>query len=132
MLLSGDTCRGCPTGPPQTYRVKTVVTPLSFPHPYSHRCFSVTYTDSFPSLIFTLPTYLRWVTGNVMAWATCGGPHATLYLYTIRRLTSPSNYVPSPLYALPFTLVRSCFHFCTCYSHTIPSIPRSCNNVLSI
>jgi len=45
-----------------------------------------------------------------MALATCGGPHATIYLQTTRRLTSPRNYLPSPLYALAFILVRSCFH----------------------
>ena len=51
-----------------------------------------------------------------MAWATCGGPHASIYLQTIRRLASPPNYLRSPLYALAFTLVRSCFHVL----HAIP------------
>jgi len=51
-----------------------------------------------------------------MASATCVRPHASIYLQTIRRLTSPRNYLPSPLYALPFTLVRSCFHVL----HAIP------------
>ena len=50
------------------------------------------------------------------------------------------NYT-APYLTLPFPslfIVRSCFHLSslllsrsTCYSHTIPSIPRSCNNVLS-
>jgi len=75
-----------------------------------------TLTDSFSSLIFTFATYLRWVTGSVMAWVTCGGPHASIYLQTTRRLNSPRNYLPSPLYALAFTLVGSCFHVL----HAIP------------
>jgi hypothetical protein len=44
------------------------------------------------------------------------GPHTFLYLHTTRRLTSPYNYLPYPLYALTFTLVRSCFHVL----HAIP------------
>ena len=75
-----------------------------------------THSDSFPSLIFTFPTYLRWVTGSVMSWATCGGFHASIYLQTTRRLTSPRNCNPSPLYALDFILVLSCFHVL----HAIP------------
>jgi hypothetical protein len=43
-------------------------------------------------------------------------PHASIYLQTTRRLASPPNYLRSPLYALAFTLVRSCFHVL----HAIP------------
>ena len=65
-----------------------------------------------------------------MAWATCGRPHASLNLHTIRRLLSPHHYLPS--------YVHSCFHLSSLlllrynsYSHTNPSIPHSCKNVLS-
>jgi hypothetical protein len=51
-----------------------------------------------------------------MAWATCGGPHASLYLHTTWRLPSPRHYLRSPLYAIAFTIVRSCFHVL----HAIP------------
>ena len=46
--------------------------PLLSPHQLSLGFQCNTLTDSFPSLIFTFPTYLRWVTSNVKAWATCG------------------------------------------------------------
>ena len=47
------------------------------------------------------------------------GPHASIYLQTTRRLTSPRNYLPSPFYDLAFTLVRSCVHVL----HAIPILP---------
>ena len=61
-----------------------------------------------------------------MAWASWG-PHAFLYFRTIRRLPSPLSFVRSCFHLSSLLLSRS-----TCYSHTIPSIPRSCNNVLFI
>jgi len=64
-----------------------------------------------------------------MAWAICGGPHAFLYLQTIRRLPQPRHYLPSPLHALAFTLALTATFYTL--SHTIPCITRFCNNVLS-
>ena len=51
-----------------------------------------------------------------MAWPTCEGPHASSYLHTTRRLPSPRHYFPASLYALAFTLFRSCLHVV----HVIP------------
>ena len=47
-----------------------------------------------------------------MAWAICGEPLQphTLCHQTIRRLSTPRLNLPSPLYAIASTLVRSCFH----------------------
>ena len=88
-------------------------------------------TNHFPSLIFTFPhTYAG---SPVTLWL---GLHAgASRLYIPPNYTAP--YLTTQLPSLSF--VRSCFHISsvlfsrsTCYSHTIPSIPRSCNNVLSV
>ena len=132
-LLSGDTCKGCPAGPPQTSLGQDGRnTPLLYPPLLSPGFRCNTLTDSFPSLIFTFPTYLRWVTGSVMAWTAIGGSSR---LYITPNYTAP--YLTTQLPSL--TIVRSCFHISSvllscskCSSNTIPYIPRSCNNVLSV
>ena len=114
----------------RVFQLRQSEQPAPFPSPISPGFQCNTFTDSFPSLIFTFPKYLRWFTGNVMAWATCVGlkPPYTSKLYGALPHTAI-------IFALHYTLLLSSqfVHVShpTCYSHTIPSISRSCNKVLS-
>jgi len=112
--------------------VKTVGTLRSFFLHFSHRGFGVTPILTHFFLQFSLSP--RTYAGSPVAlWL---GLHAGA-----SRLYIPPNYTaPYLTTQLPsLTVVRSCFHISsvllsrsTCYSHTIPSIPPSCNNVLSV
>ena len=111
MLLSGDICMGCSTHTPQASLGEDGRnTPHVFPPVLSPGFQCNTLTDFFPSFIFTFRTYLRYVTGNVMSWTICGGPHApyTIKLYDV--VLHQAFAIALHLYALTFTLVYSCFH----------------------